>query len=136
MTLAARLRARVVGVLLTRQTWTLELFLAVQSLVWGGWLLGPWSSFGVIPDAFTVLGLVPEAVWGALFFVHGLAHVWALARRDPQLCMRAVLALAALWLTVLVSLLLTIPLATSTPIYATSVLGCVWVFFRLHWRYG
>lgn len=126
----------IVGVLLRRQTWALELFLAVQAVVWGVWLLAPWRSFDVLPGAYTVLGLVPEYVWGTLFLGHGIAHVTALWRQDPHLCRRAALALAGLWSIVLVSLLLTIPLATSTPIYGLNVLGCVAVYFRLHWRFG
>lgn len=125
-----------VNALLTRQTWALELYLAVQSLTWGVWLLAPWSAFGQVPDAFTVLGLIPEEVWGVIFASHGGVHLYVIWMRDVGLCRRAVLALAALWLVVLVSLLLTIPLATSTPIYASSVLACLWVYLRLHWRFG
>jgi len=131
-----RLTGWLVGALLNRQTWTLELFLAVQSLVWGLWLLGPWDSFAAVPGAFTVLGLVPEPVWGAVFTAHGAVHLYAVLREEPLLCRRMVLTLACLWSFVFVSLLLTIPLATSTPIYGASVLGCAWVFFRLHWRFG
>lgn len=119
----------------SRQTWTLELYLAVQSTVWGAWLLMPWDSFGVIPDAYTILGLVPEWMWGAAFTAHGLAHLTVLHRRDPHQCRRAALALAMLWSAVVVSLLLTIPLSTATPIYGSSVLGAVFVYVSLDWRY-
>lgn len=116
-----------------RQTWALEYFLAYQSLVWGLWLLLPFSSFGQIPDAFTVLGLIPEWAWGALFAGHGIAYLVVLPRGRPDLCRRAALILGWLWLTVLVSLLLTIPLATSTPVYGLYVVACAWVFARLDW---
>lgn len=132
----SRIASWLTGALLNRQTWTLELFLAVQALCWGAWLLMPWSSFDVVPGAFTVLGLVPEPVWGVLFAGHGVAHLVALWKRNPALCRRAALMLAALWLAVLVSLLLTIPLATSTPIYGMSVLGCFWIYVRLDVLYG
>lgn len=131
-----RLYGWLVGTLLTRQTWTLELFLAVQSMTWGLWLLGPWDSFAVVPGAFTVLGLIPEPVWGTVFAAHGMVHCYAVLRENVGLCRRSVLTLACLWGFVFVSLLLTIPLATSTPIYGASILGCAWVFFRLSWRFG
>ena len=121
--------------LLVRQTWTLEFFLAVQAFVWGLWLLSPWSSFGAIPNAYTVLGLIPESIWGLLFTGHGIAHLIVLWHQRPDLCRRAALILASLWSAVFVSLLLTVPLATSTPIYAMNVLGCAWVFAHLDLRY-
>ncbi len=119
-----------------RQTWTLELFLAVQSLVWGAWLLMPWDSFGVIPGAYTVLAVVPEWLWGLLFAGHGIAHLLAIYLQDVTLCRRASLALAGLWLVVVVSLLLTIPLSTAIPIYSASVLGAAWVYVSLDHRFG
>lgn len=131
-----RLTYWLVGALLTRQTWTLELFLAIQSLTWGLWLLGPWSAFGQVPAAFTVLGLVPEPIWGGLFAAHGLAHLIALWKGDPHLCRRAAIVTAGLWSVVLGSFLVTVPLSTAVPIYGVNVLGASWVYMRLHWRFG
>lgn len=122
--------------LLHRQTWALEAFLAAQSLVWGLWLLMPWSAFDVVPEAYTVLGLVPETIWGVLFAGHGTVHLWALWRAYPTLCRDAARWLAVLWSAVLVSLLLTIPLAVSTPVYGASLLACLWVYARLDLRFG
>lgn len=124
---------RLVIVLRDRQTWALEYFLAWQALVWGLWLLLPFRSFDVLPNAYTLLGLVPEPIWGVLFTGHGAAYLVVLWRRHVDLCRRAALVTAWLWLTVLVSLLLTIPIATSTPVYAGYVVACMVVYVRLDW---
>jgi hypothetical protein len=131
-----RLTCWLVGMLRNRQTWALEYFLAYQSLVWGLWLLLPFGSFDAVPNAFTVLGLIPEPVWGVLFAAHGAVYLGVLWRRRVDLCRRAALVTAWLWLTVLVSLLLTIPLATSTPVYAGYAIACAVVYVRLDWFVG
>jgi len=115
------------------QTWALEYFLAWQSLVWGAWLLMPFGSFEAVPGAFTVLGIIPEPVWGVLFFGHGCAYLWALWNERTELCRRAALILGGLWLAVFLSLVLTIPWATSTPVYGVYVIACAWVYARLDW---
>ena len=116
-----------------QQTWALEYFLAYQSTVWGVWLLLPFDSFDVVPSAYTVLGLVPEPIWGLIFTSHGLAYLTVLWHGRTDLCRYAALVLGWLWLTVLVSLLLTVPLAPSTPAYACYVMACSVAYVRLDW---
>lgn len=128
-----RLTAWLTFALRRHQTWALEYFLAYQSLVWGLWLLLPFSSFGVVPNAFTVLGLIPEPAWGLIFAGHGCAYLAALWRGRIDLCQRGALVTVWLWSTVLVSLLLTIPLATSTPVYGSYMLAGAFVYLRLDW---
>jgi len=124
--------------LLTRATWTLESFLSAQAIVWGAWVGWPWTDvFRSIPgDAYSVMALVPEGALGLVFLIHGLVHGWAIRRKDVHLCRRAALAAAVLWSIVFASLLATIPLATSTPIYASNVGACLWVYLRLHLRFA
>ena len=131
-----RLTSWLTGALLDHSTWMLELFLAVQALVWGRWLLAPWEAFAVLPSAFTILGMIPEPVWGVIFTAHGALHLIALSRGDLRFCRRAVLALAGLWAAVFVSLFITIPSATTSPIYGMNLMGSALVYLSLHRRFA
>ncbi len=124
------------GALLRKQTWWLELYLATNALLWGLWLVSPWRAFGIAVRDYTLLGLVPEAVWGVLFTVHGLGHVASLVIGDPRMCRRAAMALAVLWSPVLGSILLASPLSWPTPLFAMNILGCFWVYRRLTWCFA
>lgn len=138
--------------LLIRRTVMLEVFLAMEAVLWGLWVANPLTdSFASIPEAYTILGLLPEWLVGLVFVGHGTAAAWAIyrtawrppldaggrpSRRYVHWCRRAALAGAGLWSVVLFSLLATVPTSTATPIYAGLMAASMWVYVRLDWRYG
>lgn len=119
----------------SRQSWYLETYLAAQAIVWGLWLLSPWESFDVAPDVYSLLGRIPESLWGAIFLAHGLVHLFVLWTKRPVWCRRAALAASGLWAVVVVSLLVTAPVAPTIPIYALSMIAAALVYVRLYWRF-
>ncbi|MDH5279530.1 MAG: hypothetical protein OEW52_00105 [Thermoleophilia bacterium] len=108
----------------------LDTYLAVQSWWWGLWALSPWDAFGVIPGAYTVLALLPEWAWGAVFTAHGVGHLAAVVRGDDASCRRAALSLQYLWAIVFFNYLVTIPLSLATPTYGMLFVGSLWVHGR------
>lgn len=104
----------------------LDSYLAIQSTWWGLWALSPGDAFGVLPSAYTVLALIPEWAWGAIFTVHGVGHLVALYRDDVGMLARASLALQYLWAIVAFNYLATIPLSLATPTYGMLFLGSFW----------
>lgn len=137
-----------IGALLRWRTHALEGFLAVEALLLGLWMIQPWlSTFGAIPEAYTLLGLVPEWVLGAVWTTHGAASLWALWRTMAHQkmtgrlywvgwCRRSALASVALWSLMLASFLAAVPGSTATPVYLGLVLASAWVYLRLYLRYG
>lgn len=141
------LSVSLVRALINRRTHVLELFLGLESLIWGAWILDPLhDTFGALPTAYTVLGLVPEWAIGLVWTMHGSVSLYALWRTISRpglrsrthwigLCRRAALAGVGLWSLVLVSFLAAVPGSTATPIYLGLVLANAWVYLRLHLKY-
>lgn len=126
-----------VGALLKRQTFALEVFLAVQAMSWGVWVANPWShALSAVPEAYTVLNLLPEWVVGLGFFVHGAVHLWVISQRDTKRCRDAALGSFFLWGVVVVNLSLGVPALPAIVVYSCSALAALWIYLRLDWRFG
>lgn len=112
-----------------RRSFLLEVYLAVQAVVFGLWLLMPWSTFSTVSHAYRVLdAMLPEWVWGSLFAVQGFTHLWALDRGRFRWRRGMVLVMLFLWLTVAMAFLMTVPLSTATPMYLLPILGSLWAY--------
>lgn len=109
-----------------RRSYMVELYLAIQALVFGLWLLAPWPSFRSIPRVYDTLGLIPESVWGLAFSVEGLVHLWALGTRNMAARRGLTRILTWLWLMVLFGVLATVPTSTATPMYLVPALAALW----------
>lgn len=109
-----------------QRTFGVEVYLALQALVFGAWLLAPWDTFQQVPDIYSTLGLVPEWIWGCLFFGHGVLHLAALEMGSMRLRHRGTSVLVFLWMIVLISFLTTAPLSSATPMYAFPALAGLW----------
>lgn len=89
------------------ETRPLEISTAVQSILWGTWLLLPFQTFGSSP-VFSVMAVVaPEQVWGVLALASGVfqlvaAHTKRLKWRWYATCLTLFLWMfidVAFWLT-------------------------------------
>lgn len=109
-----------------RKLESVEKLLAVQAVIFGGWLLMPWSSFESIVGIYDSLALVPESVWGAVFAVQGAFHLRAIDRRDLRWRQRFTTGLVLTWMMMLSGFLATAPASTATPMYFLPILGGLW----------
>lgn len=121
-----RLPGFVLFALRDRRSFAVEVYLALQAIVFGWWLLMPWQSFAVGSDVYTTLSLVPEAVWGTLFLGHGILHLVALETGDRRMRMRGTSMVVFLWLVVLIAFVSAAPWSTATPTYLVPVLAGLW----------
>ncbi len=119
-------------ILLERRTHSIEVFLAVQALVTGIWVLWPGKS------AFSseLLALIPDPLLGTTMILIGTASAMALWYGNVDMCRRAARASTALWAFLFTVFLFAPP---STPLTMPLVLGLAiasfWVFLRLYLRY-
>jgi hypothetical protein len=111
-----------------RKLESVETLLALQEVIFGLWLLAPWSSFGSISGVYDSLALVPEGVWGAVFALQGAVHLRAIDRRDLAWRRRFTSGLVLLWGMVLMGFLSTAPASTATPMYFLPVMGGWWCY--------
>ena len=121
--------------LLNKQTFNLEMYLAIQSLCWGLWLILPFASFTLYSKDYTIIEYLPENLWGIIFTLQGSLHIYSIVKRDVNLCRYFALILGFLWLIVLISFFIATPLDSSIIIYVTSIIGCIWVYIRLRLRF-
>jgi len=117
--------------LMLRDTWALEFYLAVQSLFFGTFLAGP-GQVGLAADNMTLLAMLPEWMWGVIFAVHGAAHLKAMYSQRVQWCRLAMLTLAGLWCVILTSFLLSHPFNAAIIVWGAQMLACLWIYVRLH----
>ena len=60
------------------ETRRLEVFLASSTTLFGAWLLMPWDAMATSTFDM-ILSAAPEKVWGLVFLLNGLGHMFALA---------------------------------------------------------
>lgn len=63
-------------------TRALEFYIAVQCLFFGGWLLLVSDTFDSSPAYGVLRDLNAECVWGAVFFLAGIAKLWFLHKNN------------------------------------------------------
>ena len=127
---------RLLRVILKRQTFALEAFLAAQCISWGMWILDPTHSAFSYWSEPTILSMLPEPIVGATVTVHGIAYGYAISKKNTKWCRRGALATAGIWTVVLASVIMAAPFYISTPIYFSNVAASLWVYLRLHLRYS
>lgn len=112
-----------------RRIFRVELYLALQSVMLGVWLIAPWSAFRSIPRVYDTLGaLMPEIGWGVLFLFHGASYMLALDRNSMAWRQRLAIVHVFLWSVVCMAFLTTAPLSTAVPMYLVPVLGGLWAY--------
>ena len=119
-------------ILLERRTHSIEVFLAVQALVTGIWILWPGKS------AFSseLLSLIPDALLGATMVLHGTGSLMALWYGNVGMCRRAARASTAMWAFLFTVFVFAPPRTLLTmPLVLGLALASFWVFLRLYLRY-
>jgi len=116
--------------LLRRRTHALEVFLAIEAILAGLWLLWPG------PKSFKppmVLYLIPDPILGAIMLSHGIASMLALWKNDVERCRHAALASAAIWSFLMTLMIFSPPVELfMIPLVAGLVVASVWVYVRLY----
>lgn len=74
--------------------------LGVFTILWGGWLLAPWSVFGTAPLFEGLRDLGPEWAWGIFAVIAGVAVVYGALRPSYGSLMRGTGAAGAFWLCI------------------------------------
>jgi hypothetical protein len=123
-----RISAFVGAMFRERKLESVETMLALQEVVFGLWLLAPWSSFGSIAGVYDSLAMMPEGVWGSVFALQGAIHLRAIDRRDLCWRRRFTSGLVLLWAMMLMGFLSTAPASTATPMYFLPVMGGLWCY--------
>jgi hypothetical protein len=109
----------------------LEFLLAIQSILYGSWLLLPFDTFGSAITFSIMRQIMPECFWGVVILAIGIIQLVGLT--TDQLIARRVLASLDLmtWLTIDVALWLS-GSASIAPIFIfTSVLASVLILVEL-----
>lgn len=125
-----RLRGWLYSLLRTKETLSLEVFLAVQSLLVGAYILWPGAS------VFARTLVVPEVVIGGLMATHGVGALWALYHLDMGMCRRSALSSVAVWSFLLALLYMTPPFDLIViPLILGLAVGAAWAYVRLSLLY-
>lgn len=129
----ARFKSLVMRLLLERRTHALEVFLAFEALIGGGWLLWPGQNGFT---EYTWLSLIPDAVLGGVLIVHAIGALMALRAGNVHMCRRSALASAAIW-SFMVAIFAMSPPRTlfAIPLISVLAVGSIWVYVRLYLRY-
>lgn len=109
----------------------LEFILAVQEILYGGWLLLPMDTFDNLATFSFMKSIAPEQVWGMVIFTVGVIQFFGLFTN--RLFLRRILGVVDLFLWLLVDLALWLGGTNSiAPIFIfTSVLAAFMVNFSL-----
>ncbi len=97
----------------------------------GSWMLWPSDTFGSSPTFAAMAALLPEAVWGTLLCLAGIAHLTALRLGRPG--PRRLLAMVGflVWFTLAGSFLWSTPASIGFPLFALLAAGQGWGYIRL-----
>lgn len=109
----------------------LEFILAIQAILYGGWLLLPIDTFNVSPTFSIMKGIAPEYVWGVVIFGVGVIQFFGLFTEN--ILARRVLGFMDLFLWLMVDLALWLASTSSlAPIFiSTSVVAAVLINISL-----
>lgn len=122
-----------VKALMHRRTHALEVFLGLEAIVAGAWVL--WPGQNAFTQA-TALSLIPDYFLGAVLVLHGIGTLMALHWGDVHMCRRAALSSTGIWTFIAVVLAWTPPVTLFVvPLVAMLALASVWVYVRLYLRY-
>lgn len=139
--LADHLPARMRTALRVRQTIMLEYGLATQAVLWGVWVAMPQSTaFVLLEGTPTLLDVVPEAVWGTVVALHGLAYLRAIRlavrQKEHGPARRGSQATVGIWSFVLLTFAIAVPSSAVVPLYFWNTLAALWVSLRMSLRFG
>lgn len=116
-----------------RRTHALEVFIAMEALVGGAWLLFPGQN-GFTEQ--TWLGLIPDWILGAILATHGIVALMVLRAGNVHLCRRSALISAMLWSFILVIFAFSPPQTLfAVPLILVLAVGSIWVYMRLNVRF-
>lgn len=109
----------------------LEFILAIQAILYGGWLLLPSNTFALSPVFSVMEGIAPELVWGGVIFGVGVIQFFGLFTEN--ILVRRVLGFLDLFLWLMVDLALWLAGTLSlAPIFIfTSVVAAILVNLSL-----
>lgn len=113
--------------------------LGAWNVIWGTWLIIPWS------DAFNnsiygaMVFLAPESVWGALLIAAGSGQIFHAFRRKIGWAATLTSMLSCfLWGFIFAAFLISAPYSTAIPVYSQVVVWNAWLLYRVNGerRYG
>lgn len=127
---------RRVAIAVTTHTPNFERFMYRLSILYGLWLINPFSATFAIGKNFTVAATIaPEYVWGLLFIGLGV-RLWHATRtvhlRGIMDCMFGVLII---WTFFTAMLIISDLWSTSTPIHSFICYNIFWSYLTLSQRY-
>lgn len=121
-----------VDLLLRRRTYVLEVFLALESLLVGAWVLYP----GANAFSADILSLIPDPILATVMITHGSGSLMAIYYRDVDMCRRSALGSVAIWSFLLAIFAFAPPHTLLTvPLVAGLACAALWVYLRLYLRY-
>ena len=126
-----RLIQRMIKTILFTNTRPLETVVAVQSLLWGGWLLIPQSTFATSPAYAILAKVASEGVWGACVMVVGMAQFVAVHVNIHKWRKYVSYVSLSLWLFVDVAFWLSQSWSTASATYLVFVLMGMWSLISL-----
>ena len=115
-------------------TYVIEIYQALLSVLWGGWLLAPWPTFPSTPTFRVMALLMPEELWGGMLICVGLLHGCGLARRSLSVRRASILLGFAIWVAISTAIVSANWRTTATITYPWVAINYALVYWRVGYR--